>query len=430
MTSPTILRTFAAPQSHLPTLALSAVTLIEADALLMRVLTRVCDVLRGDRVPFVEARVQEVKEERRRAIEDAKRLAAEDALRIPSVSAVRTKGRPAKSRSRTPEPAAEEDDEAIVMPGAALADNAIEVDVQMAAAEEDDNEAKVDAGEAKADIEVDPAVTATKVEGGTAGETGDNAMDVDAPASAAADPSAEDEAAATLMGGGARDDTRSSSPTSEFNASRRRSGRRAAAKATAANANIGRERSPSGEPAGDVDSDVISDSGPGLAPAVAPVPAPAVRQPEVLLEMPADVPEGGHLPPSLRRLANPDLHVRSLFITEDAPVAISDSATALDAQEQAATLQNSLMELNRFFADTVEYRERLGEIRDGALGVERRRKGLFAILKVRTRLLVLGRRCSLWPCAGPRLRCARVRTGRAGQGEADVAPVASGSRAR
>lgn len=38
-------------------------------------------------------------------------------------------------------------------------------------------------------------------------------------------------------------------------------------------------------------------------------------------------------------------------------------------------------DLHRFLADTLEYRARLSEIRDGVLGVERRRKGMWRVVR-------------------------------------------------
>lgn len=38
-------------------------------------------------------------------------------------------------------------------------------------------------------------------------------------------------------------------------------------------------------------------------------------------------------------------------------------------------------DLHRFLADSLEYRSRLAEIRDGVLGVERRRKGMWRLVR-------------------------------------------------
>lgn len=38
-------------------------------------------------------------------------------------------------------------------------------------------------------------------------------------------------------------------------------------------------------------------------------------------------------------------------------------------------------DLHRFLADSLEYRARLAEIRDGVLGVERRRKGMWKVAR-------------------------------------------------
>ncbi|TNY24255.1 hypothetical protein DMC30DRAFT_387717 [Rhodotorula diobovata] len=49
---------------------------------------------------------------------------------------------------------------------------------------------------------------------------------------------------------------------------------------------------------------------------------------------------------------------------------------------QADTLgARARSDLHRFLADTLEYRSRLLEIRDGTLGVERRRKGMHKLVR-------------------------------------------------
>lgn len=39
-------------------------------------------------------------------------------------------------------------------------------------------------------------------------------------------------------------------------------------------------------------------------------------------------------------------------------------------------------DLHRFLADSLEYRARLEEIRDGVLGIERRRKGMWKVVRM------------------------------------------------
>lgn len=49
----------------------------------------------------------------------------------------------------------------------------------------------------------------------------------------------------------------------------------------------------------------------------------------------------------------------------------------LTPADQLATVQLCLSELTKFLSDSLEYRDRLGEIRDQVLGVEKRRKGVW-----------------------------------------------------
>jgi hypothetical protein len=122
----------------------------------------------------------------------------------------------------------------------------------------------------------------------------------------------------------------------------------------------------------------------------------------------------GHLHPAVRRLVDPEPWVRSLFISDSdvaihpppassglhpvqqppappaVPSAASGSAAAaagtppvvLTPEEQVASLRSSLAELQRLLEDSVEYQERLAEIRDGVLGVERRRKAFRYLIRV------------------------------------------------
>lgn len=39
-------------------------------------------------------------------------------------------------------------------------------------------------------------------------------------------------------------------------------------------------------------------------------------------------------------------------------------------------------DLHRFMADTLEYRDRLSEICDGVLGIDRRKKGMYKVVRL------------------------------------------------
>lgn len=92
-----------------------------------------------------------------------------------------------------------------------------------------------------------------------------------------------------------------------------------------------------------------------------------------------------------KHLLNPQSHIESLFVSPTAvvlppmenflPRSQQPLPSIVSPADQQALLHVSLTELQRFLADSLEYQERLGEIRDGVLAVERRRQGLYAIIK-------------------------------------------------
>lgn len=106
------------------------------------------------------------------------------------------------------------------------------------------------------------------------------------------------------------------------------------------------------------------------------------------------------LAPSIQRIASPQSYIESLFVTpHDITVPIVAGASAqgamegmnsntaggaagidtikLTPNEQLETVRLCLGELTKFLADSLEYQDRLGEIRDSVLGIERRRKGVW-----------------------------------------------------
>ena len=123
------------------------------------------------------------------------------------------------------------------------------------------------------------------------------------------------------------------------------------------------------------------------------------------------------LPQSVLRIANPQPYIESLFVSPGdltVPLVAAHSGTAmappassivnisrpspadvsgedplepfsvmakgyirLTPTEQLETVRICLGELTRFLADSLEYQDRLSEIRDQVLGVERRRKGVW-----------------------------------------------------
>lgn len=107
------------------------------------------------------------------------------------------------------------------------------------------------------------------------------------------------------------------------------------------------------------------------------------------------------LAPNIHRILAPESFIRSLFVSDhDVTIPTLDQSQSTRSTQhhnhqgepmtethtpdgQMAILQSSLTELSRFLADCMEYREKLGEIRDGILGVERRRKGLRSLIRMR-----------------------------------------------
>ncbi|TKA53327.1 hypothetical protein B0A53_04345 [Rhodotorula sp. CCFEE 5036] len=99
------------------------------------------------------------------------------------------------------------------------------------------------------------------------------------------------------------------------------------------------------------------------------------------------------LPEYAKRMIDPEGYVRSLFVTEDkvelerlvpAPtggMVGTGQFDSLTPNEQEVLLHDCMTDLHRFLADALEYRNRLSEIRDGILGVERRRKGMWKVVR-------------------------------------------------
>ncbi|GAA5957300.1 hypothetical protein JCM3765_000417 [Sporobolomyces pararoseus] len=94
-----------------------------------------------------------------------------------------------------------------------------------------------------------------------------------------------------------------------------------------------------------------------------------------------DIPEYAH------RLIDPEKYVKQLFVSDE-PVELEKTAFGncgaveiLSRNEQEALVHECLTDLHRFLSDTLEYRDRLSEIRDGVLEVERRRKGMWKVVR-------------------------------------------------
>ncbi|SGY70152.1 BQ5605_C004g03111 [Microbotryum silenes-dioicae] len=98
------------------------------------------------------------------------------------------------------------------------------------------------------------------------------------------------------------------------------------------------------------------------------------------------------LPEYVQRLVDPELYVRSLFVSlESVEMPITrpglpgqpavTSMEMVSPNDQEVLLHDCLTDLHRFLADSLEYRDRLSEIRDGVLGVDRRRKGMWKVVR-------------------------------------------------
>lgn len=84
----------------------------------------------------------------------------------------------------------------------------------------------------------------------------------------------------------------------------------------------------------------------------------------------------------LKQIIDPAGAVESLFVSPT-PVAVpsSGSTAIVSLHEQKLLLHAGLIELSRFLADCLEYQARLREISDQVHGVDRRRRGLYTIIK-------------------------------------------------
>ena len=72
-----------------------------------------------------------------------------------------------------------------------------------------------------------------------------------------------------------------------------------------------------------------------------------------------------------------------------APAEPSPSTHArLRPSDQLSTVQLCLSELTKFLSDSLEYQDRLSEIRDSVLGVEKRRKGVWNMARMYAHQLV------------------------------------------
>lgn len=91
------------------------------------------------------------------------------------------------------------------------------------------------------------------------------------------------------------------------------------------------------------------------------------------------------MPEYATRLVDPEIYVRSLLVSEgdvEMEVGGNGGTEILSPNEQEVMVHDCLVDLHRFLADSLEYRSRLSEIRDGVLGVERRRKGLWKVVRM------------------------------------------------
>lgn len=331
VTSPTVARTFSKHHTQLPALALSAINLIEADAPLLRVLVRACDVLRGDAVPFVHER------EREGAAERARRVAPAPLSAIRSV-------------------VAEEDQPARTEAGHG--------DVEMADASLVD--VKPDISEAALAREPSPLphveVTTTVLD--------------------PAQPTADLHDALGFARPVGAEVSRSTSPAASVSALQMPPPARQGSQSPG----------PMEMPVNGPETGVAAMEDDGLAS------RPSTPGAEQIQES---------LPDSLRRVVQPDDWIRSLFVS-DADIILpaaqhlgplpgslgyvqpntipapsqAGALQTLTPSEQLAALHQATNEIQRFLTDTIEYRERLGELRDGVLGIERRRRGVWAILRL------------------------------------------------
>jgi len=91
------------------------------------------------------------------------------------------------------------------------------------------------------------------------------------------------------------------------------------------------------------------------------------------------------IPEYASRLIDPETYVKNLFVSQDNEFIQLEKpggqVETLSQNEQEMLVHDCLADLTRFLSDTLEYRNRLSEIRDGILQVERRRKGMWKVVR-------------------------------------------------
>ena len=410
LTSPALVRTFAAKESHLPTLALSAIGLIEADTPCLKALTKVCTILRGDDLNWRGPSAFEAGwglssvERRQRLKTQQQQPTAPEPLQAPSVL-------PSAAPSAAPSPAAQPNEDASTM----QIDRAGDIQIAAAPKDHDPDDIPIHAAGAKASA---PEATAKA-----------NAADGAVDDINAADVSMDDAISQLLPQGeeattnvqvtlvdpsrlGPSDLTQpavTSAPQAETSTEVvstspkvlqvSRNLKPPAFQVIAPTPTTGAGSTPAAATA-DNEPDVIIIPPP--APEVGPIPTLPNQQAAVPSTSDIITPETVRTapprartptpPPSAgaQRLAAPQHFVESLFVTPTSVILPTSgymqqqqqlNHTILSPVEQQALLHASLMELHRFLADSLEYQDRLGEIRDQVLAVERRRKGVNAIIR-------------------------------------------------
>ncbi|KAL8291942.1 hypothetical protein RQP46_002200 [Phenoliferia psychrophenolica] len=372
------------------TLGMSATGLIEQEGALIGNLRRVCAGLRGEgyewRWDGDEERMRQRKQER--AVEEAEELELErkreaereEIRRQREIEDQRREDDARKERERVEEEAAEaerqriaqEEELAAAAEAAALADAAA---AEAAIANEStaaDANGAVDAPAANGadDPAAEPASTTNGVtSNGVEAEVeadGDTTMSV--PTGALPPLPAELPPLPSINGGDAATgatlgEELAFDPLDEP-LTRRRSGR------VASRAHEPRQRSSSTSSSSSESSEPLARGGPSTV----------QRQPGSRIPL-------EELPEYAKRLVDPEIYVRSLFVSKEPvqlPVQqINGPATLefLSPNEQEVMVHDCLTDLHRFLADSLEYRSRLAEIRDGVLGVERRRKGMWRLVR-------------------------------------------------
>ncbi|GAA93403.1 uncharacterized protein L969DRAFT_104819 [Mixia osmundae IAM 14324] len=359
VSTPTVARTFAQSNRQLDALALSVIGLIEADSPLIKTLTRVCDVLRGDVLPQIYNHIDDQAYE---AARQQRRQQAEEVDQEDDVT-VNNEDMQDVILEGTPDEAAER--EATPTNGAIS-----RTDGAASHAANDPSTPLSDDRSDRAQSAAPPTQERTRQPeegrpdahgGGTADDPTIRAVATEAREQPEGEPGDEDE-------GEEDEDDDDEEPAAPRRSSRAKKPATNASSYTTLTAGVSSRRI--GEPKRKKSTIRSYDEGRSM--------------------------ESERLAATVRRYLAPEPYVRALFVE---PTAVPSADTAqsddnglqvppaspvsnLTPAQQYTVVQECLTDLQRFLADNLEYHHRLREIHESVLGVDKRRKGVWKMTRL------------------------------------------------